>query len=1377
MAIARISDIRGLVTIGGEGEEILKNRDLISDHGGILTISEFAKIIFEDGREVEVTGPVSFNLDSSFFNEGTFEDSITQISDLASLEYVNNIIDETNIEDIIIPSELEQVETNNEIQSEQLDTTVENNNDNDPLETQTNNIENEPIDITNELTEEETETENPQVPEVETPVEPEPEIPVEPEGPADTSVLAPTITVESTGEDSVYNSEELGADGTVTATISLPSDAAAGDILTINGENQTLTQDDIDAGSVTKEVNPDTTVTASITDAAGNTSSQASQTVAPADTSVLAPTITVESTGEDSVYNSEELGADGTVTATISLPSDAAAGDILTINGENQTLTQDDIDAGSVTKEVNPDTTVTASITDAAGNTSSQASQTVAPADTSVLAPTITVESTGEDSVYNSEELGADGTVTATISLPSDAAAGDILTINGENQTLTQDDIDAGSVTKEVNPDTTVTASITDAAGNTSSQASQTVAPADTEATITVDTEFVEGGDGFTYDVGNGGRNANNINANSTEEALNVANGNNGEIGDLVFGNVNNSSFNLDNTDDVFVVQGNANNVNLNLNGGDNTVIFEKNPGAININASYGDDVLVLPGNQNDYDFSNLNDNNGILSGQILGPNNTVITINNFDAISFGDGTSLGDSSIIPTDGNDVLEINGTTNDVEPGQTVKIVVTDENNNSIETTAIVQEDGTYSTEVDTDGLGGELSTSVEVFDKAGNKAENSDAISIDIEAGEPTVSIEVGDAIPTVIETEVVDSDANSEAGIYEKDGKFYQEQETSVVDVEALRELGYTMDSDGKFFKINEDDAKVLIEQEKTREVTKIVDTDPIMKEATETTTFETVGQAHVDEGAIVYKKSGVNFDFEQPTSNVELSFSNFDTGTAKVSFYDENGNQVGSSINTNHTNDTQGYSVPDGAVGVRVYNNTGSGNFEVDTISYRGESGEVTVEAGGLIPDYEAMAEEGIFWSNTESKNLEQTQDIKNIGNVGNGNVRGFNPEDHEQSQVFDFGTDMANRKVTITVDMQVKGSWDNNSSSTNDYFSVSANGQEIDVNHYSNRSWGHESDDVEYIGWDNKENFTYEYEVYLDENGQVQLDFMVASTASNEVVNIKNIEVDYEGETGWQKEVTETETYTESVLVDAPAEEVDPSEIPGGIPYISDEVEVDPIMTTEQEVVEYTYSVDISSALSDVDGSESLSVMITNVPEGGELSLGTNNGDGTWTIEVPEGNTSISESLTLTVPDEMEDFELGVTATSYETVSDDINSVTDSDLVDIPADDELELDFNLLSSLNEDTQDEEESISEVTQLNLQDMLSSNGADESLSSLLGDESSESKSDSNSLENNEKNESSEDQSQVQSAFDKLQEASSNLMAQSENEITISDDEH
>ncbi|MCE0496316.1 hypothetical protein [Vibrio salinus] len=204
--------------------------------------------------------------------------------------------------------------------------------------------------------------------------------------------------------------------------------------LTINGEEYSLSADEIAAGSVTVEVAPEGTVTAQITDAAGNTSTQASETAAAADTEVKAPTITLESTGDDDIYNNAEVGEDGTVTATISLPDDFdAANDTLTINGEEYSLSADEIAAGSVTVEVAPEGTVTAQITDAAGNTSTQASETAAAADTEVKAPTITLESSGDDDIYNNAEVGEDGTVTATISLPDDFdAANDTLTINGE---------------------------------------------------------------------------------------------------------------------------------------------------------------------------------------------------------------------------------------------------------------------------------------------------------------------------------------------------------------------------------------------------------------------------------------------------------------------------------------------------------------------------------------------------------------------------------------------------------------------------------------------------------------------------------------------------------------------------------------------------------------------------------------------------------------------------------------------------------------------------------------------------------------------------------------------------------------------------------
>ena len=71
-----------------------------------------------------------------------------------------------------------------------------------------------------------------------------------------------------------------------------------------------------------------------------------------------------------------------------------------------------------------------------------------------------------------------------------------------------------------------------------------------------------------------------------------------------------------------------------------------------------------------------------------------------------------------------------------------------------------------------------------------------------------------------------------------------------------------------------------------------------------------------------------------------------------------------------------------------------------------------------------------------------------------------------------------------------------------------------------------------------------------------------------------------------------------------------------------------------------------DISAALTDTDGSETLSITISGMPNGAELSAGTDNGDGSWTL-TPEQLVG----LTVTPPEDSDaDFTLSVEATSVE-------------------------------------------------------------------------------------------------------------------------------
>ncbi|MDA1090850.1 MAG: FecR domain-containing protein, partial [Proteobacteria bacterium] len=77
-------------------------------------------------------------------------------------------------------------------------------------------------------------------------------------------------------------------------------------------------------------------------------------------------------------------------------------------------------------------------------------------------------------------------------------------------------------------------------------------------------------------------------------------------------------------------------------------------------------------------------------------------------------------------------------------------------------------------------------------------------------------------------------------------------------------------------------------------------------------------------------------------------------------------------------------------------------------------------------------------------------------------------------------------------------------------------------------------------------------------------------------------------------------------------------------------------------------TFMLDINAALTDVDGSESLSITVSGLPVGAYLTFGTDNGDGTWTLTPAE---AAEGSLGIVVPyDVQADFTLSVAATTTE-------------------------------------------------------------------------------------------------------------------------------
>ncbi len=107
------------------------------------------------------------------------------------------------------------------------------------------------------------------------------------------------------------------------------------------------------------------------------------------------------------------------------------------------------------------------------------------------------------------------------------------------------------------------------------------------------------------------------------------------------------------------------------------------------------------------------------------------------------------------------------------------------------------------------------------------------------------------------------------------------------------------------------------------------------------------------------------------------------------------------------------------------------------------------------------------------------------------------------------------------------------------------------------------------------------------------------------------------------------------------------------GGTSIATVNITVNPVVDTPTLTVEAAsgnedtaIALNISSALTDVDGSESLSINIAGVPTGAVLSAGTLNNDGSWTLTSAELN-----NLKLTPPTNSNaDFSLTVTATSTE-------------------------------------------------------------------------------------------------------------------------------
>jgi len=257
--------------------------------------------------------------------------------------------------------------------------------------------------------------------------------------------------------------------------------AAAGDrvTVTINGVDYTTVVDAAGnwslgmPASVVQGLTDGTwTINVSVTDQSGNTGSSALDVVV----NTVTPEVGINTLAADDVINAAEKGEALLLSGTSNQPEGTTI--TVSLNGINYTATTDasgswsvSVPASAVSALGEARYTVTANVTDSVGNSASASHDVLV--DSSL--PVVTLNTLAGDNIINAAEVAAGQTLTGKV---ANAAAGDTVTVTLGGQTYTatvQDDLTwslpltESQLTALGNGDLTVSASVTNAHGNTGS--------------------------------------------------------------------------------------------------------------------------------------------------------------------------------------------------------------------------------------------------------------------------------------------------------------------------------------------------------------------------------------------------------------------------------------------------------------------------------------------------------------------------------------------------------------------------------------------------------------------------------------------------------------------------------------------------------------------------------------------------------------------------------------------------------------------------------------------------------------------------------------------------------------------------------------------
>ncbi len=292
-------------------------------------------------------------------------------------------------------------------------------------------------------------------------------------------ITVPQLTINTVSDDDVINSAEHAQALMVTGSV---TGAEAGDVVTvtINNKSYTATVDasgnwsvGVPAADVSALTAGDYTITAALTDKAGNSNSATHDV----EVNLTAPVLTIDTVSGDDVINSTEKTQDLTITGTA---TGLTAGAVVTVmlNGKAYSATVDDnglwsttVPASEVGQLGEALYSVTASATDSVGNSAST-SHTV---NVESVLPGVIINTVAGDDVINAAELATGQTISGTV---VNAEAGNTVTVTlgGNTYTATvQSDltwsvnVPQSDLTALGNGELTVSASVTNNVGNSGS--------------------------------------------------------------------------------------------------------------------------------------------------------------------------------------------------------------------------------------------------------------------------------------------------------------------------------------------------------------------------------------------------------------------------------------------------------------------------------------------------------------------------------------------------------------------------------------------------------------------------------------------------------------------------------------------------------------------------------------------------------------------------------------------------------------------------------------------------------------------------------------------------------------------------------------------